>query len=153
MDMTGAHSSPVPSTDVWQLQSNRRHDCVHRDAPSKNGELTDIASTLPEEIINKLRDVNIRSIDPLELGQLAGMLHREGYISHDAWEQLCEFQLDFKGPFDPLAKSMATLEWLCGKGRADYALSIKSYTEAVDAMQGVEALIDYLSGQVLEAYA
>lgn len=153
MHTTGSYGALSRSSNVWQLQQRHRNECFHNDRPNKNGDVNDIARTLPEGTKERLRIVNIRSIDPVELSQLAAMLHREDYLSHEASAQLGFFQLDFKGRFDPLAEAQEALQALRGRSESKYALCIDFYEAAIDAVEGLEALIDHLNGRTIDAYA
>jgi hypothetical protein len=153
MQTTGAYGPSTQSSNVWQLQQRHRNDCFHKDRPNKNGDVADIARSLPEDLKERLRTLNIRSIDPVELSHLAATLHREDYLSHEASAQLGFFQLDFKGLFDPLAETRAALQSLCGKNERKYALCIDFYKAAIDAMEGLEALVDHLNGRTIDTYA
>jgi hypothetical protein len=127
--------------------------CFHKDIPNKEGNVADVASTLPTAIKDRLRGINIRSIDPFELGQLVAELHREDLLSHDASMELGIFQIDFKRPIDPLAETRDALEYLRSRTDAKYARCIGFYEEAIDALEGLEALIDYLNGPTVDVYA
>jgi hypothetical protein len=153
MHTTAAYGTSTQSSNVWQLQQRHRNECFHKDRPNKSGDVADIARSLPEEIKEQLRTVNIRSIDPVELSRLAAMLHREDYLSHEASAQLGFFQLDFKGPIDPLVETREALQSLDGKNESRYALCIDFYKAAIDAVEGLEALIDHLNGRTIDAYA
>lgn len=153
MQMTSIPGIPKSSSDVWQIQHHRRRECGFNDVSIKNGDVADVARDLPDAVRERLRTVDIRSIDPFELSQLAGMLHREGYLSHDAAMQLGFFQLDFKGPIDPLAETKDALKSLRDNDATRYPLCVEFYEAAIDAVEGLEALIDYLNGRVVDVYA
>ncbi|MET4675380.1 MULTISPECIES: hypothetical protein [unclassified Luteibacter] len=95
----------------------------------------------------------MRSINPLELSRLSGMLHHEGYLSHDAWSQLGEFQLDYKTPINPAALAKEALRTIRGVDDAKYALAIRQYDAGIDAAQGLTELTDYLRNHLVDLYA
>jgi len=153
MQMTSGLGVSAPMGNLWQLQNRRRPECGYQDVPIRNGEAADVARMLPDGLRERLRTTDIRSIDPLELSDLASMLHREGYLSHDASMQLGFFQLDVTGVFDPLAKTKDALESLREIGASRYPLCVEFYEAAIDAMEGLEALIDCLNGKTVNVYA
>jgi hypothetical protein len=153
METTRALGFPAPTSNVWQLQHHRRQECSYKNVPIKNGDVADVARKLPDAVKEGLRTVDLRSIDPVDLAQLAGMLHREGYLSHDAAMQLLYFQLDFKGPMDPLSECRDALESLRESGATRYPLAVELYEAAIDALEGLEALVDCLNGRAVDVYA
>ncbi|WP_125902993.1 hypothetical protein [Luteibacter rhizovicinus] len=153
MQVTSGLGGSTPAGNLWQVQHRRRPECVYKDVPIRNGEIRDVARTLPDGLKERLRTTDIRSIDPLELSDLANMLHSEGYLSHDATMQLGFFQLDVKGVFDPLAKTKDAFESLRAIGASRYPLCVELYEAAIDAIEGLEALIDCLNGKTVDVYA
>ncbi len=121
--------------------------------PIKSGRVADIALTLDETTKEKLRSVNIRPIDPMELSLFTLMLHHEGYLAYDAWSQLGEFQIDYTGLIDPLKETQDALESIHGVDDVKYALAIRLYETAIDAVLGIEQLSNYLNGRVVDVYA
>jgi hypothetical protein len=121
--------------------------------PIERGKAAETAMALSDNMKDRLRNVDIRSIDPVELSELAGDLHRQGYISHAAWSQLGEFQIDYKRPIDPLAETQEALTSIRGVDDRMYALCISLYEAAIDAVTGIEDLIDYLNGRIVDVYA
>jgi hypothetical protein len=150
---TTAYRSPAEFSAGWRLSHLRNNEFGYRDAPIERGEVAETAMALPEDLKDRLRKVDIRRIDPVELSELAGMLHHEGYISHDAWSQLGEFQIDYKVPVDPLAETQEALRSIRGVDDRMYALCISLYEAAIDAVTGIEELIDYLNGRIVDVYA
>lgn len=153
MDIASVLRAPIQSSNPWQLQSRRTSHCMLRDMPIKSGSVPEIALTLDETTKEKLRSVNIRSIDPMELSLFTLMLHHEGYLAHDAWSQLGEFQIDYTGLIDPLKETQDALESIHGVDDVKYALAIRLYETAIDAVIGIEQLSNYLNGRVVDVYA
>jgi hypothetical protein len=153
MEVTAAHRSPAEFSAGWRLQRQRDNEYGYRDTPVERGNVAEAAMSLPEDMKDRLRTVNVRCIDPVELSELAGMLHREGYLSHDAWSQLGEFQIDYKRPVDPLLETQEALRSIRGVDDRMYALCISVYEAAIDAVTGIEALVDYLNGRIVDVYA
>jgi hypothetical protein len=119
----------------------------------QNGTTVEIAKTLSESTKEKLRSVNIRSIDPSELSRLAFTLHHEGYLSHEAWEGLGEFQLDHTELIDPLAEARDSLRSIVNVEDITYALTIEMHEATIDAVVGIEKLISQLNGRIVDLYA
>ena len=151
--MTSAMRSPTEFSPGWHLQKQRDNEYGYRDVPIEKGRIEDVAKTLPENVKKMLMNVNIRSIDPVELSQLTFALHREGYLSHDAWAQLGEFQIDYTGLIDPLAETRDALRTIRGVDDVMYALCMSLYETAIDAIVGIEELIDYLNKPLLDVHA
>lgn len=153
MDVTHISGASVQYANPWKLQDQRNNHCLYHNAPHRNGNMGDIASSLSEDMKEKLREVDIRSIDPAELSNLTWELHRDGYLSHDAWSQLGEFQLDYTGLVDPLEETRDALKTIRGKDDVKYSLCIRNYETAIDAVEGLEKLINYLNGRMIDVYA
>ena len=153
MDISIAYRTPTMYSPGWRLERERHNEFGYRDTPIERGHVVDAAMELPEDLKDRLRKVDIHSIDPVELSELAGMLHREGYISHDAWSQLGEFQIDYELPVDPLAMTRDALSSIRGVDDVMYALCIDLYEAAIDAAVGIEDLIDHLNGRIVDLYA
>jgi hypothetical protein len=153
MEMTTAYRAPAQFSAGWRLQRQRDNEFGYRNTPIERGDAVETSMTLPDELKDRLRTVNIRCIDPVELSELAGDLHRSGYLSHDAWEQLGEFQIDYKGPVDPLVETQDALRSIRGVDDRMYALCISLYEAAIDAVTGIEELVDYLNGRIVDVYA
>lgn len=123
-----------------------------RDMPMKSGSVAEIALTLNETTKEKLRSVNIRSIDPVDLSELALTLHHEGYLAHESLLQLGFYQLDYTGLIDPLKISQGALESIRGVDDAKYALGMRFYETAIDAIVGIEQLSNYLNDRSVDVY-
>lgn len=153
MELTRILGSPAQPRNIWQLQHRRTSYCALRDKPIKNGTAVEISGTLSDSTREKLRSVNIRSIDPSELSRLAFTLHHEGYLSHEAWEGLGEFRLDHTELIDPLAEARDSLRSIVNLDDITYALTIEMHEATIDAVVGIEKLISQLNGQILDLYA
>jgi hypothetical protein len=153
MDMPSVLKAPTQCSNPWQLQNRRTSHCMLRDMPIKNGSIAEIALTLDETTKEQLRSVNIRSIDPMELSLFTLMLHHKGYLAHDAWSQLGEFQIDYTGLVDPLKETHDALESIRGVDDVKYALAIRLYETAIDAVIGIEQLTNYLNDRIVDVYA
>lgn len=153
MNIVTAFRSPAAFTPGWKLAKERPNEFGYRDVPIERGRAADVAERLPQDLKEKLAGVNIRSIDPLELAQLSLMLHREGYLSCDAWGELGVLQVDYHGPVDPLTLTQDALKSIRGVDDTMYRLAIRGYEAAIEAVQGIEALIDHLNGRVIDVYA
>ena len=119
----------------------------------KSGSASEIALTLNETTKEKLRSVNIRSIDPVDLSQLALRLHHEGYLAHEALLQLGFYQLDYAGLIDPLEIGQSALEAIRSVNDATDALGVRLYESAIDAVIGIEQLSNYLNDRRVDVYA
>ncbi len=95
----------------------------------------------------------MRSIDPQERSRLALDLHHGGYLSHDAWEELGEFQVDHTGLIDPLAETQNSLKSIRGIDDVKYAMAIRMHETTIDAILGIEELVSYLNGHIVDVYA
>ena len=124
-----------------------------RDTPIKSGSVAEIALTMDESTKEKLRSVNIRSIDPFELSNLALVLHHEGYLAHEALLQLGIYQIDYAGLIDPLKVTQDALESVRGIDDIKYAYGMRFYETAIDAVLGIERLANYLNGRNVDVYA
>lgn len=153
MDTASVLRTPTPTSKPWQLQSRRTSHCMLRDKPIKGGSIAEIAQTLDETTKEKLRNVNIRSIDPVELSNFILMLHHEGYLAHEAFTHLGNYQLDYKGLIDPLKEARDGRESIRGVDDIMYALAIRHYETSIDALLGIERLTDYLNGRGVDVYA
>jgi len=152
MDMASVLRTPTPSSNPWQLQSRRTSHCMLRDKPIKSGSVAEIAESMDETTKEKLRNVNIRSIDPVELSNFILMLHHEGYLAHEPSTHLGHYQLDHKEPIDPLKEAQDGLASIRSVDRAKYALAISHYETSIDAILGIERLTDYLNGRGVDVY-
>lgn len=89
----------------------------------------------------------------MELSNFVLMLHHEGYLAHDASTQLGHYQVDRTGLVDPLKEVRDGLESIRGVDDAMYALAIRHYETAIDAVIGIEQLSNYLNGRNVDVYA
>jgi len=153
VNMTSVLKAFPQSGNPWQLQTRRASHCVLRDMAITSGSVAEIALTLSDTTKERLRHVNIRSIDPLELSQLTLMLHHEGYLAHEACSELGHYQVDYTGLIDPLRQAWSGLESIRGVDDVKYALAIRHYETAIDAVLGIERLTGYLNGRVVDVYA
>jgi hypothetical protein len=140
-------------SNLWQLQQRRTDYCALREKPIKSGNVAELAQTLAEDTKASLRRVNMRSIDPKELGRLALELHHGGYLSHDAWEELGEFQVDHPSLIDPLAETQDALKSVRGIDDVKYTMAIQMHETTIDAILGIEELVNYLNGHIVDVYA
>jgi len=153
MRTNSAVRTPAKFSAGWRLERVRSNEFGYQDIPIEGGVAADVARTLPVALKRQLAAVNMRSINPVELSRLSGRLHHMGYLSHDAWSQLGEFQIDYRSPIDPTALTKEALRTLRGVDDAKYALAIRQYEAGIAAAQSLTELTDYLRNHLVDLHA
>jgi hypothetical protein len=97
MEMTTAYRAPAQFSAGWRLQRQRDNEFGYRNTPIERGDAVETSMTLPDELKDRLRTVNIRCIDPVELSELAGDLHAVATFRTMPGSSLANFKSTTRG--------------------------------------------------------
>ena len=140
-------------TAGWHLQRNRQNEYGYRDSPIELGNPAEAAKDLPDGLRKQLLDLNLSAVDPARLDELAANLYWEGFISKDAFIQIGLFSFDHREPVDVLTLMHDSLHYVRNAHDADYRVAARMYEAAIDALEGMRGLRNYLKGKLIDVEA